>query len=271
MTQGLTAGILRAIAPGASEPIVQGIVDNQQTLYLNGIDTPLRLAHFLGQSAYETMGFTRLEENLRYTTAARLVKVFPAHFKTAADAAPYVNEPEKLANRVYADANRAPKYQLGNPNPGDGWRNRGSGMKMVTGGTNLRAFFRAIGMDEDTDPAYLRSFPGAIDSAAIYFRLKGIAEAADRDDVAAVTKLVQGGALGLADRRIFTDRAKIALRNFAIPPMAAPAPAGRPSNISQPTTPGDTPSAVPPPSQRAGGAFASLASAIARMFSRKGA
>lgn len=268
---GLTKEMIRAIAPGASEPIVQGIVDNQQTLYVNGIDTPLRLAHFLGQSAYETMGFTRLEENLRYTTAARLVKVFPAHFKTAAEAQPYVNEPEKLANRVYADANRAPKYRLGNPNPGDGWRNRGSGMKMVTGGDNLRAFFRAIGMDEDTDPAYLRGFPGAIDSAAIYFRLKGIAAAADRDDVAEVTRLVQGGALGLADRRTYTERAKVALRDFAIPPYSAPAPSPASFRGAGHVESPESEIAVLTPSQRPGGAFASLAAAIARLFSRKGA
>ncbi len=201
MTVVITAANLRAIAPVADASIIDGIVANQGLLERYGINTgPLaarRVEHFLGHSAVETQGFTRLEENLYYTTTRRLMQVWPSRFRSSTAAAPYVRNPEKLANNVYAN-------RLGNGSSasGDGWRYRGSGCKQTTGRSN----FRAAG--HERDPEALRRFPEALESACIYWRDNNLVRYADADDTVGLTRRIQGGTGGLADRRVYTARAK---------------------------------------------------------------
>jgi putative chitinase len=201
MTYVVTAENIRQIAPGASSSIVQGIIDNQHLLAKYGIDTPLRLAHFFGQCALETAGFTRLEENLYYTTTTRLRQVWPSRFKTTAAAAPYVRNPEKLANLVYGG-------RLGNNLPGDGWRYRGSGMKQTTGKYNFSRVEAVTKLPVVANPDMLRKFPEALEAACIFWKENNLSRFADRDDVLGLTKAINGGTNGLSDRRIYTDRAK---------------------------------------------------------------
>lgn len=200
MSLTITAAALRTIAPGAAPEIVAGIVDNQALLARYGIDTPRRVQHFLAQCACETTGFTRLEENLYYTTAARLRAVWPSRFKSDAAAAPYLRNPQKLANYVYGG-------RLGNTGPNDGWLYRGSGCKQTTGKTNFAAVERATGLPVTQQPEMLRRFPEALESACIYWRDNKLNRFADAGDVVGLTKAIQGGSGGLADRRIYTDRA----------------------------------------------------------------
>lgn len=200
MSIAITAAALRTIASGASPEIVAGIVDHQALLARYGIDTPRRVQHFLGQCACETTGFTRLEENLHYTTTARLRAVWPSRFKTDAAAAPYLRNPPKLANFVYGG-------RLGNTGPNDGWLYRGSGCKQTTGKTNFAAVEGETRIPVTKHPEMLRRFPEALESACIYWRDNRLNRFADAGDVVGLTKAIQGGSGGLADRRIYTDRA----------------------------------------------------------------
>lgn len=202
MAVTITAANLRAIASGAAPEIVDGIVRHQGLLPRYGVDTPNRVAHFLAQCATETAGFTRLEENLFYTSAKRLRQVWPSRFKTDAAAAPFLRNPEGLANSVYAS-------RLGNgpPSSGDGWKYRGSGCKQTTGRTNFAAVERATGLPVVAKPEMLRRFSEALESACIYWRDNRLNRFADAGDVAGLTKAIQGGSGGLADRRVYTDRA----------------------------------------------------------------
>jgi putative chitinase len=96
------------------------------------------LDDFLGQVLHESSKLERVEEALYYTTPGRLMKIWDTRFKSLADEVPYLRNPEALANKVYGG-------RMGNVNPGDGWRNRGSGLIQITGADNLRAAAQANG------------------------------------------------------------------------------------------------------------------------------
>lgn len=202
MTVKLTDEGLRKVAPKAAEPIVQGIVQNQDLLARYGIDNVKRVAHFIGQIACESAGFTRLEENLNYTTTKRLRTVWPSRFPSDAKAKPFVRNPEKLANFVYCN-----RLGNGKPESGDGWRYRGSGLKQTTGKANYQAVERETALPVVANPEMLRRFPEALQSACIYWRDNRLNRFADAGDIKGLTRAVQGGAGGLADRRTFTKRA----------------------------------------------------------------
>ena len=94
----IKAADIKKLSPRAAPRIVEGIVAHQHLLAEHGVDSPLRLAHFMTQYATETGGFARLEENLNYTTTKRLRQVWPSRFKSDAAAKPYVRNPEALPN-----------------------------------------------------------------------------------------------------------------------------------------------------------------------------
>jgi len=211
----ITSAFLFAIAPNANPLYVADIVRYQDILTKYDIVTPMDVAHFFGQMAVETTGFTKLEENLYYTTAKRLREVWPSRFKTDAAAAPYVRNPEKLANLVYGG-------RLGNTGPNDGWLYRGSGGFHTTGKYNYQVVEDATGIRVVASPQLLRQFPAALESAAVYWRDKKLARYVG--DVKALTKAVQGGTGGLADRITYTNRALKAAGVISGTPTPAPTP-----------------------------------------------
>ncbi len=127
--------------------------------------------------------------------------MWPSRFPTAASAAPYLRNPQALANSVYGG-------RLGNTEPNDGWLFRGSGCKQTTGKANFQAVEKDTGLPVIANPDMLRGFGEALQSACIYWRDNQLNRFADADDVVGLTKAIQGGAGGLPDRRIYTDRAK---------------------------------------------------------------
>ncbi len=180
-----------------------------EVLPQHGIDTPLRVAHFLAQVVMESARMEAVVENMNYS-AKRLLQVFGKRF-TAAEAEKFAHHPEMIGNRVYAN-------RLGNGDEasGDGFRYRGRGLIQLTGKghyIDLRSFLAT------SDPAKpdvvanpdLVASNYAVDSAVFYWTKRNINPLADADDVAAVTKAVNGATHGLDARKALLDKAKALL------------------------------------------------------------
>lgn len=177
------------------------------TLPMYDINTPRRVAGFVSQCAHESADFRVLEENLNYSEAA-LLRVFPRYFGPGKrSAAEYARQPEKIANYVYMDAFRTRAGALGNVKPGDGWRFRGKGLKQVTGRANHAAFGATLALTAEQAADYLLTKRGALESALWFWRTRNLNAVADAGDVTKLTKIINGGSIGLADRRSRYERA----------------------------------------------------------------
>ena len=175
------------------------------------ITTKNRIAGFMAQCAHESGDFKNLEENLNYSVDT-LLRVFPRYFaKGKADPAEYARNPEKLANYVYMDANRSKQGALGNTQAGDGWRFRGGGIKQLTGRSNYTAFANGVGMTAEEAASYVRTKKGAFESACWFWKTNGIAKYADADDIVGMSKKINGGTIGLEDRKARYAKAKTIL------------------------------------------------------------
>jgi putative chitinase len=186
-----------------------------------GITTDKRIASFVSQCAHESMDFRVLEENLNYKEAT-LLRVFPRYFGPGKEnAAEYAGKPEKIANYVYMDKNRSKAGALGNQKEGDGFLFRGKGLKQVTGRANTTAFGKTVGMTAEEAAAYLLTKKGALESALWFWGSRNLNEVADTGDVVRMTKIINGGDIGLADRQARYAKAMAALGGK----VSAPAPA----------------------------------------------
>ena len=178
-----------------------------------GIDTERRMAHFISQCAHESNNFRSLEENLNYSEKS-LLAVFGRYFGDApkASAAEYARNPEKIANRVYFDKYR--KYKMGNTNEGDGWLFRGRGLKQLTGRENYTKFGASVDMTAEEAAEYVATPAGAVESACWFWNAKNLNNIADTDDVTKMTKIINGGNIGLESRQ---TRYKKAMEVFGNP------------------------------------------------------
>lgn len=163
-----------------------------------GITSSLRLAHFLAQCGHESGGFRAVSENLNYS-AKGLLGIFRKYFTNVNIAMQYERKPEKIANRVYSS-----RMGNGNEASGEGWSFRGRGYIQLTGKDNYRAFDATVGEDILANPDLVATkYPLA--SAAFFFKRNNLWAICDRgsssDVVTAVTKRVNGGTIGLADRQ----------------------------------------------------------------------
>ena len=165
-----------------------------------GINTERRAAHFISQCAHESNNFRSLQENLNYSEKA-LKAVFGRYFGNPpkANAAEYARNPEKIANRVYFDKYR--KYKMGNTNEGDGWLFRGRGLKQLTGRENYTKFGESVNMTAEEAAEYVATPAGAVESACWFWDTKKLNNIADTDNVTKMTKVINGGNIGLADRQ----------------------------------------------------------------------
>jgi putative chitinase len=163
-----------------------------------GITNNLRLAHFLSQCGHESGGWTAVRENLNYS-AKGLMGIFKKYFPNATIANAYQRQPEKIANRVYAS-----RMGNGAEASGDGYKFRGRGYIQLTGKENYTRFDATVPENIVADPDLVATkYPLA--SAAFFFnsnKLWSICDrGADSATVTAVTKRVNGGTIGLADRQ----------------------------------------------------------------------
>ena len=166
------------------------------------IDTPLRIAAYLAQVLHESAFLSAKTENLNYS-ADGLLKTFPKYFKTRAEAEAYARQPEKIANKVYAN-----RYGNGNEASGDGWRYRGRGLIMLTFKANYEEFSKYDLCTEPVlkNPDKVATYPLDQVCAMWYWEKKKINEPADRGDIDEVTKRVNGGTNGLAQRKVIYRR-----------------------------------------------------------------
>ena len=163
--------------------------------------TPVRAAHFFAQTSHETGGFALFTENLNYS-ATSLQAVFGKYFPGNLEES-YARQPEKIANRVYAD-----RMGNGNEASGDGWKYRGRGALQLTGKANYEAFAKYLGHNEVLENPDLVATKYAFESAMFFFERnklwticdKGINDAA----ILELTKRINGGTHGLEDRKAKT-------------------------------------------------------------------
>jgi len=162
-----------------------------------GINTSLRLAHFLAQAGHESGGFRVTAENLNYS-AKGLMGIFKKYFPSESLANDYAKKPQKIANRVYSG-----RMGNGNEASGDGYAFRGRGYIQLTGRDNYTAFGKSIGVAIEETPDLVGS-QYALASAAWFWqknKLNEIADGGSGDDIVTkITKRVNGGTIGLADR-----------------------------------------------------------------------
>jgi len=160
------------------------------------INTPLRLAHFLAQCGHESAGFTTTTENLNYS-ALGLKGTFKKYFPTDALANAYARQPEKIANRVYGN-----RMGNGDEGSGDGYRYRGRGYIQLTGKQNYTAFSQSISdPDVITNPTKVATNYQLLSAAWFFQRCLSKCDIGpSREVVTAVTRLVNGGTIGLEDR-----------------------------------------------------------------------
>lgn len=161
------------------------------------LNTPLRLAHFLAQAGHESGGFKAVNENLNYG-AKGLLGIFKKYFPTPEKAALYERKPEKIANLVYGG-----RMGNGPEASGEGWKFRGRGYIQLTGKDNYKAF-DAVVVESIVDNPDLVATKYPLLSAAWFFHKNGLHKIADGGAtdavVTSVTKRVNGGTIGLADR-----------------------------------------------------------------------
>jgi putative chitinase len=161
--------------------------------------TTIQLAHFAGQLSHESFDFKITSENLNYS-AERLLQVFPKYFNEK-NVIIYARKPIKIANRVYAN-----RMGNGDENSGDGYKFRGRGYIQLTGKNNYSAFSKFIGEDCVQNPD-LVSQKYALESALWFFfenKIFTLCKDLSDDSIKKVTKKINGGLNGFADRKAKT-------------------------------------------------------------------
>ena len=196
---GLSAA-LAAVSPNLDWTVWGGPLQTALTHF--GMATPKRIAAAMGQFLVEAgPAFANTEEDLNYTSASRLLAVYPSHFADEAAASVYINNPQALANYVYAN-------MLGNgpTASGDGWLFRGRGLIQITGRTAYERFAADIGMSLADVPGYCETPAGAAMSGCWYLSTVNFNQLADAWEISAITRAVNGNAmLGAAQRLAYSN------------------------------------------------------------------
>jgi putative chitinase len=209
MPTPITLDEIQRIAPNARSTYRDAFQNGQAVLDQAGISTtPLRVAHFMAQVFHETSGLTILIESLNYS-AERLPKVWPTRFKPTGplDPALFAHNQEKLANEVYGG-------RMGNTEPNDGFTYRGRGLLQLTGRDSYQEATATLRAQNPAAPDFVTSPDEVFGSqwclavAAAEWASKGCNTFADQDDVRKVTRAINGGLIGLAERTEWLRLAK---------------------------------------------------------------
>lgn len=193
----VTLELLQKICPKTKQSVLVPYVDsfNEVGKHYDLFENPKRIAAFLAQTAHESGGFTAVKENLNYG-AKGLVNTFKKYFPNEEIAKQYERQPEKIANRVYAN-----RMKNGDEASGDGFRFRGRGLIQLTGRDNYTRFAKASDMTLDEAVEYLETPAGAVASAGWFWDVNKLNIYCDKDDFVGLTRRINGGTIGLADRK----------------------------------------------------------------------
>ena len=193
----ITIDLLTAMCPKTKRSILEGYIEPLNTVaqYYDMYDNPRRVAGFLAQIAHESGGFTAVKENLNYS-AKGLMGTFKKYFPNEELAKQYERKPEMIANKVYAN-----RMNNGPEESGDGYRFCGRGLIQLTGRANYTKFANDLGMSIEDTVAYLETPNGAVASAGWFWDNNNLNQYCDRDDFVTLTKRINGGTIGLADRQ----------------------------------------------------------------------
>jgi len=185
----ITADQLKAlhIDPEWLEPLIE-------VFHRYQINTPLRMAAFIGQCAHESGNFKVLQENLNYS-AEGLCRVWPSRFPTLESAMPYARNPDKIADKVYGG-----RMGNGTEETGEGGLYKGRGLIQLTGKDNYRMASDALGEDLVSSPDLVCGPKYAALTAGWFWNKRGLNVEADKKDYTAMTKKINGGVIGLDDR-----------------------------------------------------------------------
>jgi putative chitinase len=201
---GFDPKVIIALCPRAHPVYTSAFKYANSTLVTFGIlNNERRLVHFLAQILHESGGLTLLRENLYYS-AERLTAVWPSRFPTLATAREYADNPQKLANYVYAN-------RLGNTEPNDGWTFRGRGLVQLTGRSNYEELGRRLNIELIQNPESVLFPEYTLQIAGSFWQWKDCNKYADKGDLRAVTKALNGGYIGLQSRRSWYDKVARAL------------------------------------------------------------
>lgn len=166
-----------------------------------GLETKERIVAFIAQCGHESAGFTVTKENLNYSAKA-LQSVFKKYFPTVELAEKYARKPDMIANRVYAN-----RMGNGDETSGDGWRYRGRGFIQLTGKANYYEFSSGLNdMQYYINPELLEQLPHALIGALWFWDKHNLNNYADKGDLKGMTKIINGGYKGFADRLELYER-----------------------------------------------------------------
>jgi putative chitinase len=166
------------------------------------INTPARMASFIGQCQHESGNFNHLEENLNYS-AVRLTQVFPSRFTLAKAQDAVAKGKAAIAEGMYGK-----RADLGNTQEGDGGKFFGRGVIQLTGRANYTSFATAIGKPELIENPSLVATPEyACLSAGWFWSTRKLNDLADKGDYDTMTRRINGGTLGLAERKANIQKA----------------------------------------------------------------
>ena len=197
----ITIELLQALCPKTKRSVLEGYVEPLHAVaeYYDMYENPARLAGFLAQVAHESGGFNFVKENLNYS-AKGLMTTFKKYFPTEDIAKQYERKPEKIANRVYAN-----RMSNGDEASGDGYRFCGRGLIQLTGRANYTKFAQDLGISVDETVAYLETPNGAVSSAGWFWDNNNLNQYCDKGDFVTLTKRINGGTIGLEDRKHHFD------------------------------------------------------------------
>jgi len=193
----VTLDLLTHMCPQTKSSILEGYLEPLNTVaeYYDMNINPARLAGFLAQTAHESNGYTAIKENLNYSTKG-LRGTFGKYFPNDELANQYAKKPERIANRVYAN-----RMSNGPEESGDGYRFCGRGLIQLTGRANYTKFAQDLGMSLEDTVAYLETPNGATASAGWFWDNNKLNQYCDSGDFVTLTKRINGGTIGLEDRK----------------------------------------------------------------------
>jgi len=193
----ITVDLLQQLCPKTKRNVLELYAGpiHEVCEYYDMYDNMNRAAGFVAQIAHESGGFNFVKENLSYG-AKGLMGTFKKYFPNEELAKQYERQPEKIANRVYAN-----RMSNGDESSGDGYRFCGRGLIQLTGRANYTKFAADLGISIEETVAYLETPAGAVSSAGWFWDQNNLNQYCDSNDFVTLTKRINGGTIGLEDRQ----------------------------------------------------------------------